>query len=826
MRKRIRIALIVFGSLLGVLVILWLGLAWYIRQHKAELLQQISSILNDRLHGGLLVIKDMEPSLVRSFPDISVSLQDVSVKDSLWSQHHHNLLEVSRIFVKVNTLALIRKKLDIKQVSLEDGTIYLFTDTTGYTNASVIKQKAQGDSATAGGRSQGPDITGVQLINMRFVMNNLQKGKLFDFDIDKLKGKLKNNDSGWVFSIATELMVKSLAFNTDRGSFLKNKKIETTLDVEYNRKNKTLFIPQQGLEIDGQPISAGAKFSFDEQSRQFNLHIVADKVLLSQASSWLTPNISRKLDSIHMEKPLDAEFTIMGYMKYRDLPLVKVTWKTADNIVTTKGMELDQCSFHGDFTNEWIHGQPRTDNNSTISIYNLKARTYGIPVMADTVHINNMRYPVLTGYFRSEFPLTDLNNASDSNGVFNFTSGTAKAKLYYKGGTNTGDTITPYLKGAVQLTQGAMEYTPRNLQFKNCNATLDFTGEDLYLKDISIQTQKSKLLMDGSVRNITNLYFTAPEKLQLDWNVRSPLIDLDEFRTFLGKRKSYNVAVSRAANKRKVSRVANQLNVMLNACNVNLQVAVDKLIYSRFTAQQVKADLALSQTDILLRKISLAHAGGSVQLNGVVKQDGTNNRFKINTDITNVHIDQLFYSFNDFGMQSLKSKNLKGIISAKADISGNVRDNGQMAPQSMYGTLSFDLRQAALIHFAPIEDIGTVVFRKRNLGNITFDNLKNTLTLQGNKILIPPMQINSSALYMDVRGIYAITTGTDLYIDVPLRNPSRDEWITDKDERRKRSHKGIVLHLHATDDSNGKIKIKLGGKGKPAEEKEKDKEEK
>jgi hypothetical protein len=821
MRKWIRIAFIVFGSLLGVLVILWLGLAWYIRQHKTELLHQISDILNDRLHGGQLIIGDMEPSLVRSFPDISVSLQDFSVKDSLWAQHHHNLLEVSRVFVKVNTLALLHKKLDIKQVSLEKGTIYLYTDSTGYTNTSVLKRKAQGDSATASGRSMGPDITGLQLVDMRFIMNNQEKGKLFDFDIDKLKGTLKNNDTGWVFSMSTSVLVKSLSFNTERGSFIKDKRVETSLDVEFNRKKKILFIPQQGLEIDGQPISAGANFSFGDSSRQFNVHIVAEQVLLSQAASWLTPKISERLDSIQLQKPLDAEFALTGHMVPHDLPLVNVTWKTTDNIAITKGMELDECSFGGGFTNEWVKGQPRTDDNSTISLYSLKARCYGIPVMADTVHITNLRHPALTGYFRSEFPLTDLNNASNGDGVFSFTSGTAKAALYYKGGITTGDTITPYLKGTVQVKQGVLEYTPRNLQFKNCNATLDFTGQDLYLKDISIQTQNSSLLMDGSVRNITNLYFTAPEKLQLDWNVRSPSISLDEFRSFLGKRKS-SVAVSRAANRRKVSRVASQLNVMLNSCNVNLNVLVDKLTYGHFIAQKVTADMALSQTEILLRKIALSHAGGSIQLTGNVNQDGTNNRFKINTDISSVHIDQLFYAFDNFGMKSLSSKNLQGIFSAKVNLSGNVKDNGQMAPQSMYGVISFDLRQAALIHFKPIEDIGDVVFRKRNLGNITFDNLKNTLTLQGNKILIPAMQINSSALYMNVSGVYGMPTGTDLYVDVPLRNPSKDEGITDVEERKKRSRRGIILHLHATDDSNGKVKIKLGGKGKPAEEKDKE----
>jgi hypothetical protein len=46
--------------------------------------------------------------------------------------------------------------------------------------------------------------------------------------------------------------------------------------------------------------------------------------------------------------------------------------------------------------------------------------------------------------------------------------------------------------------------------------------------------------------------------------------------------------------------------------------------------------------------------------------------------------------------------------------------------------------------------------------------------------------------------------GTDIYLDVPLRNP---EKIAQKGK------KGIVLHLRATDDNNeGKVKIKLGQK--------------
>jgi uncharacterized protein involved in outer membrane biogenesis len=810
MRKGIRIIILVFCSLIGLVLLLWLGVAFYIYTHKAYILKQISDQLNDRLHGGELVIGDMEPALVQSFPDVSVSLKDVTVKDSLWSQHHHELLKVSRLFVQVNTAALLRKQLDIKQISLQKGIVYLYTDTTGYSNVSVLKKKDE-QVKSAKSSSNNTDITRLQMEDVRFVMDNQRKGKAFDFAIDRLKGSLLTNDSGWTAHVNTELKVNAFAFNVDRGSFLKDKQLTTDLDIHFNTKKKVLDIPQQILQIDHkQDLSVGAHFSFDND-KAFTIHIVGEQVALAHAATMLTPQIKERLDSIRMTGPLDADCVIKGGLSEPGTPLIKVVWSTKDNTVSTKGLELTECSFGGSYSNDWVPGNGHGDDNSIISLYNLKTRCFSIPVAADTVHISNLQHPALTGYFRADFPLTDLNE----DGVFNFTGGTAKANLFYKGGITAGDTVKPLLKGKVEVMHGAMTYVPRNLQLTECNARLDFTGQDLYLQNISVQTAKSKLFMEGSVLNITNLFFTAPEKLQLDWKVRSPVLDLNEFRSFLAQRGK--VVQSKATARKKMTRVTRQLDVMLGSCNVNLSVQLDKLIYQRFMAQQVKADLSLTQSAIRLQEIALSHAGGTIRLNGNVQQGGNNNRFKINTDINNVHVDQLFYAFNDFGMQTLNSKNLRGILSAKADISGNIFDDGKMAPKSLYGTLGFELKQGALIHVSQLEEIGNIAFRKRDMGNITFENLKNNLTLQGDKVLVPPMQINSSVLYMDVSGVYGLPTGTDLYIDVPLRNPKRDEHIDDKEEKKKRRTKGIVVHLHAADDGTGKVKIKIGGKKKEAD---------
>ncbi len=74
------------------------------------------------------------------------------------------------------------------------------------------------------------------------------------------------------------------------------------------------------------------------------------------------------------------------------------------------------------------------------------------------------------------------------------------------------------------------------------------------------------------------------------------------------------------------------------------------------------------------------------------------------------------------------------------------------------------------------------------------------------------MEIRSSVLNIFLSGVYSFGKGTDIGLKIPLRNPRKDELITDMDQKRARSLKGIVLNLHATDGDDGQVKIRLGKK--------------
>jgi hypothetical protein len=72
---------------------------------------------------------------------------------------------------------------------------------------------------------------------------------------------------------------------------------------------------------------------------------------------------------------------------------------------------------------------------------------------------------------------------------------------------------------------------------------------------------------------------------------------------------------------------------------------------------------------------------------------------------------------------------------------------------------------------------------------------------------------------MDVAGVYGLKKGTDITLDIPLRNPKKDTTIQDKQKLEKKRYRGIVLHIRAKTDSTGKLKVGFN-KDKKKDEKE------
>ena len=814
MPKHLKLALKIAGTAICILLLLWLGIAAYVTLNKEKLLATVVKELNNGINGTLSIEK-MEPALIRGFPGISVSLKNIVLRDSLYVKHRHSMLEAREAFIALNVFSLMGGVITIEKLSINNGSIYLFTDSTGESNNAVLVRgsKSKNDNSKK--------VKNLELRNVSFIQENQQRKKLFNFMIHELKGEIDYHKEGWNGNINLRTKVNSLTFNQQKGSFIQNQEVKTSLELSYSDETKILTIPLQNLHIGEDDFKVGGTFRSTETLSDFKLSIIAPKLLLTSASKLLTKNIAVKLNQYRLKNPLFAEALIQGSLKKRGDPKILISWKTENNELTVAGEKVKNCSFSGYFDNEFKKGMGFNDPNSVIGFAGFKGNYYTIPFRADTIRIVNLRRPVFEGYFRSSFALSKLNKLSGSQ-TFRFDQGTAKLNILYRAPYNKSNSIEPYIFGAVSISNAGIAYLPRNLNMTNISGIVRFRGQSLYVQDLRARSGSSSFVMQASLLNFLNLYYTDPKKIRLDWHIKSPQIELGTFLAFLGKRKT---SARAATPNRSAARVFNQLDRVLAEANAHLDVEVDKLNYRRFSAGDVHSSILLTNTGIELQDVSLNHAGGRLRIKGNINQSSTLNRFNIDTRIINVDLPKLFYAFENFGQDAIAYQNLKGTFNSTTKVSGLIRDNGQIVPRSFNGSVKFDIKEGALLNFEPMQKIGNFAFPNRDFNTIRFNQLKNTLTIKGSTITIPAMYIRSSVLNLFVEGVYGMPTGTDIALRVPLRNPKRDIGMSDS-LKKERFDNGIVINLRAQDDENGNVKFKLGKKDDDEDEEKQEKAKK
>lgn len=795
-----KLSLKIFSVVLGLFLFTFIVLAIYVHANKQKLIVAITQELNKNLDGKL-TIAGMDPTFLKGFPGVSLVLHNVVMQDKKWAQHRHTLLSAKKFNIAVNALALFKGTIEIKKIEIDQAVIYLYTDSNGYSNTSIFKKKNK--DTTGQDESQSlPEWRKFALTDVSLIIDNQKGNKLFNFEVDELKGKLDYPDSGWRAAIQLKTLVKSLAFNTKKGSFIKDKVLEGPFLVHYNNKSEVVTVDPKAIKIGKEDFIIGAKFYTGQDPVEFAIQIKAPDILWKNAYGLLTPNISKKLKMFDLEKPIVANCNISGNMGAGGDPLINVGAKVRNNTLSTPGGDVLNCNFDGAYTNNNFKGQGFNNANSSIKLYHFTGVYEQIPVNIDTAAINNFDRPVASGLFQSNFDITKLNGLIGDD-LLKLNSGKAIVKLAYKADIVGFKLTKPFVQGTILIKDAAINYVPRGLNFKNTSISLVFTEKDLLIKNLKLQTGKSIVNMEGSIKNFLNLYYSAPEKILLTWQIRSPALHLGEFFGFLRQRKP----VVKKKNKFR-STFSEDLNAAFENSRVALDLVVDKVYYNKFLAIDARAELFLTQAGITVKNVQVKHAGGLLKLNGSLTQNKQHNYFAINTTISNVNIKNFFYSFNNFGLSTLTSENLRGYLFSKTKIAGTLTENGKILKNSINGHVIFDLKEGELINFEPITNVGQFAFPLRDLKNIAFRNLNGKFDIKGEKITINPMIISSNVLNMNVAGIYSLGSGTNIALDIPLRNPKKDTEIEDSAEKRKKRMKGIVLHILATDGENGKIKFK------------------
>lgn len=781
----------------GVVLAIWMMVWMYVIMNKKSILAKVTTELNSRIK-GTIKIGDLDPSFISTFPHVSIRLSQVLVRDTMWAQHHHDLLNAERIYIRLGLLSLFSGSPEIKRVIINKASVYIFSDTSGFTNEYVF----DGQDAPKKAQSSASPLPDIELRNVRFVMDLKGRNKLYDFDISRLSCNIKAQGSRLQLNVKTSLLVHSLAFNTENGSFAKEQPLEGSIRLFFDRSAKKLEFKDIVLKVDGNPFSFSGMFDLKGVLPLYFLTIKTNNINFRTAASLVSNNISRKLDSFNIKKPFNISTTLDGTTRPNKIPLVSIDVQVKNNIVSTPIGEISQASFRAHFSNQVLPSTGKTDANSGFKFTGFSGTWENIPLKSDSVIITNLKNPVMACDIHADFNLKRLNELLGSS-TLEVTNGNCNANLIFKGPLQENDTAVASITGNINFRNAAINYIPRNLMLTKCSGQLVFDDKDFYVKQLKAQAGTTQLLMNGKVENLTSLIDQSPEKLVLDWNIASPKLNLEDFVSFLGKRSS-RTAVS---SKRRFLKLANKIDRMLNEGSVDLQINADRLLYKKFDASNVAANLQLTERMVALKNVLVQHAGGSLSLNGSMKEEVLHNSIVLSSKMNNVNITKTLTAFNNFGQDGITDKNLKGVLSADINITGLITDKANIVENSLKGIIDFHIRDGQLINFEPVQKISQTAFKNRDFSDIRFAELKDKIEVNGSAIKVNRMEIRSTVFTMFVEGIYDVKKGTDFAIQVPLSNLSKRDEDAELKNKGVRSKTGVSLHLRAKTGEDGKAKI-------------------
>jgi hypothetical protein len=799
--RYVKILLRVLGAAVLLILLIWTGVYIYFRLNKQKLMDKVTTTVNEKLEGEV-TIADIGLNFIVNFPSITLRLDGVTLRDSMYKVHQHDMLKARKIFISASTFQLISGKVSPSRIVLEDAQIYLFTDGNGYTNRYLVNRREDGTKRPASRTL--PDR--IILDDVRITLYNVPKRKLHDFYVRKLNCKISSSGGQMNIKTKVDALVKDMAFNLEKGSYLKGKNVRGDFRMQFDTLQKMLNIKNAQLKIGGESFALNAGFRFDS-THNFTLQLASNSIAFRQVASLLPRAISKKLDSVDFSKPLALDASIAGRTVYRDTPVVKINWTVVDNRVHTPQGDFENSSFSGSFTNQVSDTLTRNDANSALTITGLKTDWEGIPLVSEKIIIANLLHPVVTCDLQSNTDLSKLDEVLGSES-FHFIKGDARTKIYYHGPVGDSTKVSPYISGSFSFNNAEMEYIPRGIKLTGFNGDIIFDSSDIRLKGLKGKVQQHAITINAEIKNFFSLMDIDPGKLELTSSIYMPELDVQEFRSLLGSRKKS----TRKAGKARLAKLSNSIDKFMDMCNMNTSLQADRVKYKRFVANDVKGTVLLTNNSWRFNNISLRHADGTLNLNaglGNMQSDVSN--LSLDAKLQSINISKLFEAFNNFGMDDIDKDNIKGILTTNIQLSGLLNSKAELLPSSLNGTIDLSLQKGELINFEPLQKMSFFLLKKRDFSNLEFAELKNRFELKGRYLVINRMEVQSTALSMYVEGLYDLRgDSTDLVIQVPLSNLKKRKPDYEPENKGVNAKTGMSVYVRAKSGKGDEIDFKVG----------------
>jgi hypothetical protein len=321
------------------------------------------------------------------------------------------------------------------------------------------------------------------------------------------------------------------------------------------------------------------------------------------------------------------------------------------------------------------------------------------------------------------------------------------------------------LNGSLAVADGSFELRQLQKRFDKVNVKVVFTEKQMTIEQLMFNINGSHVQATGKVIGFIPLLIHPKEKAFASLAVYSPAVNL---KSLIKKKTALSTA---SVSQKPFSRV---LHEMKNKVAFDIQLTADKITNGPFQADQFSGKVRFYQDQLIADKVKMKLAGGTVLVNiNMTNVSKSISQLKINTELKEGDIKRIFSSFNNFNQPAITAENLSGRLSSNVNLNVALDEQFKVQMASLDGRVEIKIKEGAISHFAPLENMSNFLFKKRDFTDVQFAEINTRFKLDGTTLGIERMEVQSSLLTLFVEGQYSLGDSTDLSIQIPLSNLKR-----------------------------------------------------
>lgn len=715
--------------------------------YKDRIINQFIREANKQLNTPI-TIKKMDVSVFEEFPQLSIVFHDVYVEDSQPGQYP--LLTAKKISFQLNPLRVWQGDYTVSGMEVSDSETNLKIDEDGENNYTIIKKQ----KGPAGGSSLGFALADVSITNTVVHYTDLRIRHNFTFKSERMVASIHSANDIYEINADGQLTTEKMLIGSN--NYLAGKSFDIESHLVYDDIKKYLTIHPSDLSLKSSHFSVTGTYGWKDKN-VIDITTSGRDTDIQTLLSLLPESNGKKFEKYRSKGDVYFKARLMGEISSSSSPSVSVDF----------GFQ-DATLFHPDY-------KTRIENanlKGSFSTADFNGMTHA------TLALKNVTGKLNKEYFEANFLMKDFKDPEitldfkgriDAPAVFDFypveevryVSGALLVDIAFDGKINllknksTAQRVSTL--GTVEMEGVNLLYGKNKVPLENLRGNLQFNNNDLALSNVTGKLGDSDFTLNGFFKNIITFLLFDNQPIGIETDLKSKYIDLNQLFAL-----GYGDNSSGSSPDDFIFRLSKNVNL-----NFNCDIA--SLRYKRFHGQSIRGDLLVKNQMAVSRNLSLRTMGGNLNLSGIV--DAKNNKAidVVSTlRLNGIHLDSVFYVFENFRQSFIQDKHLKGRATADVNLEMTLNQHLRLFQETLIADIGISISKGELNNFEPLKKLERYV-GDEGLDKLRFSELKNDIHIENKQIYLPQMEVGSNITDIKISGTHTFDQRIDYRLITPLR---------------------------------------------------------